>query len=167
MAVQPKGYGGGPPINSIGTSIVLYKSPGQTASTPFEQTGTAGSALGSKQVIVPQGDLRFQKQECWSRSIVQIVGHTQELEAPSKCSQSDLGNILRSRSGPLRFTRNGAMSPVLCQIVSVREFLQGNLSAGTCPATLRVSVATISACHALIDRVSATKHTVALGEGCY
>lgn len=46
--------------------------------------------------------------------------------------------------------------PVHCHIVSVLEFLQEKLSAGTC--TLRVFVAAITACHALIDGVSIGKH---------
>ncbi len=48
--------------------------------------------------------------------------------------------------------------PVNCQIVSVLEFLQEKLSSGTCPGTLRIYVAAISACHALIDGVSVGKH---------
>jgi len=48
-----------------------------------------------EQVPVPQGDLHSQKHECGSRSIVQTGGHTWGLEAPSRCSQSDLGKILR------------------------------------------------------------------------
>ncbi len=48
--------------------------------------------------------------------------------------------------------------PVHCQVVSVLKFLQEKLSSGTCPGTLRDYVSTISACHALIDRVSVRKH---------
>ncbi len=50
------------------------------------------------------------------------------------------------------------IDPVHCQIVSVLEFLQEKLSSGTCPGTLRVYVAAISACHVLIDGVSVGKH---------
>ncbi len=50
------------------------------------------------------------------------------------------------------------VDPVHCQVVSVLEFLQEKLSSGTCPGTLRVYVAAISACHVLIDGVSVGKH---------
>ncbi len=50
------------------------------------------------------------------------------------------------------------VDPVHCQVVSVLEFLQDKLSSGTCPGTLRVYVAAISACHVLIDGVSVGKH---------
>ncbi len=50
------------------------------------------------------------------------------------------------------------VDPVHCQVVSVLEFLQEKLSSGTCPGTLRIYVATISACHVLIDGVSVGKH---------
>lgn len=48
--------------------------------------------------------------------------------------------------------------PVDCQIVSMLDFLQGKISAGTWPTTLRAFVAAISACHALIDRVPVMKY---------
>ncbi len=47
---------------------------------------------------------------------------------------------------------------VHCQVVSVLDFLQEKLSSGTCPGTLRVYVAAISACHVLIDGVSVGKN---------
>ncbi len=50
------------------------------------------------------------------------------------------------------------VDPVHCQVVSVLEFLQEKLSSGTCPGTLRVYVAAISACPVLIDEVSVGKH---------
>ncbi len=50
------------------------------------------------------------------------------------------------------------VDPVHCQVVSVLEFLEEKLSSGTCPGTLRVYVAAISACHVLIDGVSVGKH---------
>ncbi len=50
------------------------------------------------------------------------------------------------------------VDPVHCQVVSVLEFLQDKLSSGTCPGTLRVYVAAISACHVLTDGVSVRKH---------
>ncbi|XP_051759480.1 uncharacterized protein LOC127517619 isoform X1 [Ctenopharyngodon idella] len=43
--------------------------------------------------------------------------------------------------------------PVNCQIATVLDFLQEKLSTGTCPATLRVYVAALSACHAPVDGV--------------
>lgn len=64
-------------------------------------------------VPVPQGDLHSRKHECYSRSTVLAWGHTQGLEAPSRYGQSDLGKILRSRGGSLRFSGNSAMSPLL------------------------------------------------------
>lgn len=48
--------------------------------------------------------------------------------------------------------------PVNCQIASVLNFLQEKCSAGTCTATLRVYMATLSACQALIDGVPLGKH---------
>ncbi len=50
------------------------------------------------------------------------------------------------------------VDPVHCQVVSVLEFLQEKLSSDTCPGTLRVYVAAISACRVLIDGVSVGKH---------
>ncbi len=50
------------------------------------------------------------------------------------------------------------VDPCHCQVVSVLEFLQEKLSSGTCPGTLRIYVAAISACHVLIDGVSVGKH---------
>ncbi len=50
------------------------------------------------------------------------------------------------------------VDPVHCQVVSVLEFLQEKLSSGTCPGTLRVYVAAISASPVLIDEVSVGKH---------
>ncbi len=49
------------------------------------------------------------------------------------------------------------VDPVHCQVVSVLEFLQEKLSSGTCPGTLKVYVAAISACHVMIDGVSVGK----------
>ncbi len=49
------------------------------------------------------------------------------------------------------------VDPIHCQVVSVLEFLQEKLSSGTCPGTLKVYVAAISACHVMIDGVSVGK----------
>uniref|UniRef100_A0A9J8CR92 Uncharacterized protein n=1 Tax=Cyprinus carpio carpio TaxID=630221 RepID=A0A9J8CR92_CYPCA len=48
--------------------------------------------------------------------------------------------------------------PVNCHIASVLDFMQEKLSTGTCPATLKVYVAALSACHALIYGMPLGRH---------
>ena len=50
------------------------------------------------------------------------------------------------------------VDPVNCHIASVLDFMQEKLSTGTCPATLKVYVAALSACHALIDGMPLGRH---------
>ncbi len=80
---------------------LLHKSPGRTAFVPPEQASAAGSALGTGQVPVPQGDLHPRAYECGSRLAVQTSCDTWGMETPPRSSQSNLGEILRSRGGPL------------------------------------------------------------------
>ncbi len=65
-----------------------------------------------------------------------------------------------SISSPARALEPSCLAPEGDQLrdVSVLEFLQEKLSSDTCPGTLRVYVAAISACHVLIDGVSVGKH---------
>ncbi len=92
---------------------LLHKSPGRTAFAPPEQTSAAGSALGTGQVPVPQGDLHPQAYECGCRLAVQTSCDTWGMETPPRNSQSNLGEILRSGGGPLCFTGDSTMSPLL------------------------------------------------------
>ncbi len=92
---------------------LLHKSPGRTAFTPPEQTSAAGSALGTGQVPVPQGDLHPRANVCGCRLAVQTSCDTWGMETPPRSSQSNLGEILRSRGGPLCFTGDRTMSPLL------------------------------------------------------
>ncbi len=80
---------------------------------PPEQTSAAGSALGTGQVPVPQGDLHPRAYECGSRLAVQTSCDTWGMETPPRSSQSNLGEILRSGGGPLCFTGDSTMSPLL------------------------------------------------------
>uniref|UniRef100_A0A9J8DJL5 Uncharacterized protein n=1 Tax=Cyprinus carpio carpio TaxID=630221 RepID=A0A9J8DJL5_CYPCA len=50
------------------------------------------------------------------------------------------------------------VDPVNCHIALVLDFMQEKLSTGTCPATLKVYVAALSACHALIDGMPLGRH---------
>ncbi|XDV31033.1 hypothetical protein PO909_033810 [Leuciscus waleckii] len=50
------------------------------------------------------------------------------------------------------------LDPVNCPIGTVLEFLQDRFTAGTCPATLKVYVAALSACHALVDGAPLGRH---------
>ncbi len=92
---------------------LLHKSPGRTAFAPPEQTSAAGSALGTGQVPVPQGDLHPRAYECGSRFSVQTSCDTWGMETPPRSSQSNLGEILPSGGGPLCFTGDSTMSPLL------------------------------------------------------
>ncbi len=57
---------------------LLHKSPGRTAFAPPEQASAAGSASGTGQVPVPQGDLHPRAYECGSRLAVQTSCDTWE-----------------------------------------------------------------------------------------
>ncbi len=92
---------------------LLHKSPGRTAFAPPEQASAAGSASGTGQVPVPQGDLHPRAYECGSRLAVQTSCDTWGMETPPRSSQSNLGEILRSGGGPLCFTGDSTMSPLL------------------------------------------------------
>ncbi len=92
---------------------LLHKSPGRTAFAPPEQSSAAGSALGTGQVPVPQGDLHPRVYECGSRLAVQTSCDTWGMETPPRSSQSNLGEILRSGGGLLCFTGDSTMSPLL------------------------------------------------------
>ncbi len=92
---------------------LLHKSPGRTAFAPPEQASAAGSALGTGQVPVPQGDLHPRAYECGSRLAVQTSCDTWGMETPPRSSQSNLGEILRSGGGPLCFTGDSTMSSLL------------------------------------------------------
>ncbi|KAI2656086.1 Transposon Ty3-G Gag-Pol polyprotein [Labeo rohita] len=92
---------------------LLHKSPGRTAFAPPEQVSAAGSALGTGQVPVPQSDLYSGAYEYGSRLSVQTSCDTRGMETPPRSSQSNLGKILRSRGGPLCFTGDSTMSPLL------------------------------------------------------
>ena len=50
------------------------------------------------------------------------------------------------------------VDPVNCQVASVLDFMQEKLSTGTCPATLKVYVAALPACHALVDGAPLGRH---------
>ncbi len=52
-----------------------------------EQASAAGSALGTGQVPVPQGDLRSGAYECGSRIAVQTICNTWGMETPPQSSQ--------------------------------------------------------------------------------
>ncbi len=65
---------------------LLHKSPGRTAFTPPEQTSAAGSASGTGQVPVPQGDLHPRAYECGSRLAVQTSCETWGMETPPRNS---------------------------------------------------------------------------------
>ncbi len=71
------------------------------------------SAFGTERVPVPQGDLHSRAYECGSRLAVQTSCDTRGMETPPRSSQSNLGKILRSRGGPLCFTGDSTMSPLL------------------------------------------------------
>ncbi len=92
---------------------LLHKSPGRTAFAPPEQASAAGSASGTGQVPVHQGDLHPRAYECGSRLAVQTSCDTWGMETPPRSSQSNLGEILRSGGGPLCFTGDSTMSPLL------------------------------------------------------
>jgi len=57
-----------------------------------------------------------------------------------------------------RWCRAYNADPVDCQIALVLNFLQEKLSAGICPTTLRIYVATLLTCHALVDGVPLGRH---------
>ncbi|KAI2663287.1 Tyrosine recombinase slr0733 [Labeo rohita] len=92
---------------------LLHKSPGRTAFAPPEQVSAADSALGTGQVPVPQSDLYSGAYEYGSKLSVQTSCDTRGMETPPRSSQSNLGKILRSRGGPLCFTGDSTMSPLL------------------------------------------------------
>ncbi len=83
---------------------LLHKSPGRTAFAPPEQASAAGSASGTGQVPVPQGDLHPRAYECGTRLAVQTSCDTWGMETSPGSSQSNLGEILLSGGGPLCFT---------------------------------------------------------------
>ncbi len=65
---------------------LLHKSPGRTAFAPPEQTSVAGSASGTGQVPVHQGDLHPRAYECGSRLAVQTSCETWGMETPPRNS---------------------------------------------------------------------------------
>ncbi|KAI2649994.1 ORF V: Enzymatic polyprotein [Labeo rohita] len=64
-------------------------------------------------VPVPQSDIYSGAYEYGSRLSVQTSCDTRGMETPPRSSQSNLGKILRSRGGPLCFTGDSTMSPLL------------------------------------------------------
>ncbi len=75
-------------------SSLLHKSPGRTAFALPEQTSAAGSALGTGQVPVPQGDLHPRAYECGSRLAVQTSCETWGMETPPRNSSALLPGVL-------------------------------------------------------------------------
>ncbi len=63
-------------------SSLLHKSPGRTAFAPPEKTSAAGSALGTGQVPVPQGNLHPRAYECGNILAVQTSCDTWGMETP-------------------------------------------------------------------------------------
>ncbi|KAI2651024.1 Pantothenate kinase [Labeo rohita] len=92
---------------------LLHRSPGRTAVAPPEQASATDSALGTGQVPAPQSDLHSGAYEYGSRLSVQTSCDTRGMETPPRSSQSNLGKILQSRGGPLCFTGDSTMSPLL------------------------------------------------------
>ena len=92
---------------------LLHKSPGRTALAPLEQASAPGSALGTGQVPVPQGDLHSRAHECGSRFTVQTSCDKWGMKTPRRHSQPNLGKILYSRGGPLCLPRDSTMSSLL------------------------------------------------------
>ncbi len=70
------------------------KSPGRTAFAPPKQTSAAGSALGTGQVPVPQGDLHPRAYERGSRLAVQTSCETWGMENPPRNSSTLLPGVL-------------------------------------------------------------------------